>query len=220
MPTGYTNQLDKKDFDVKKWISESLVRNFGVCVAFRDSGEMTKEEMLDIFEKNAKNPYYKRELAKAIAEREKLTKLCDAEWKEKMENANKKEKEYYDKANAERRKIREGHEKTRLWLSGLLTCDISEVTKNIVKYGLEQLKTVEREYEADINEPTLCNNVSDFSGTNLKEAQRHIDYCKKELIKERERETERLQIYKRILEDVENFEDVVNAYCVAERLSH
>ena len=218
MPTGYTSELDKNDFDVKKWITESLVRNFGVCVAFRDSGEITKEEMLKAFEESAKNSYYKRELAKTITEMGKLTKLSDREWEETMEETNKRNKEYCDKTNAERRGVREGHEKTRLWLSGLLTCDISEVTRNIVQFGLDQLKVVESDYERE-NAPTLFTDIEILKEHRLGDVQSHIDYCKKELIKERERETERLEVYKRILEDVDNFEDEVNAYCVAERLS-
>ena len=218
MPTGYTDYLDKNDFDVKKWITESLVRNFGVCVAFRDSGGMTKEEMLKAFEESAKNSYYKRELTKITAEKEKLKKLSDAEWKEMMENDNAKWEKDVNEGNRVRKRIRDGHARAQLYLSGLLACDISEVTKNILQFGLEQLKLVEDDYKRETTQ-ILSTDIGKYKKNRLGLLQSHMDYCKKELIKEEERETERLEVYKRILEDVDKIEDEVNAYCVAERLS-
>ena len=218
MPTGYTSQLDKNDFDVKKWITESLVRNFGVCVAFRDSGEMTKEEILKALEESAKNSYYKRELAKTITEMGKLTKLSDREWKEMMESDNAEKEKYVNESNTERKRIRDGHARAQLYLSGLLICDISEVTKKLLQFGVEQLKLVESDYKRETT-PILSTDIEKFKEKRLGDLQTRINYCKKELIEEEKRETERLEVYKRILEDIDNFEDEVNAYCVAERLS-
>ena len=144
MPTGYTDDLDKNGFDTKKWVTESLVRAFGV---YEDEGYIPEKVILQRLKKNAESSYYDKELKKANIKLENLNSMSDEQWETMMQEANTKKMEYYGETNKERTKIREGHIKVQNELTKFLTEDISEVTRNIVKFGLEELDLVEGDYK-------------------------------------------------------------------------
>jgi hypothetical protein len=200
MPTGYTDELDKSGFDTKKWITESIVRAFGVCVAFRENGRMTKEEILKALKKSG--TYYEKELKKAIAEVEKLKIMDETQWNAMMQKANEDEMNFYKERSKEHKDIREGHEKVKTALVKFKNEDISTVTANIVRFGLEQLDLVKGDYKEEAL-PTPCGNANEFKTVTLEKAHKDIVYYRNELNNEKEREMERLDVYKQVLKDCE-----------------
>ena len=201
MPTGYTDDLDKKSFDTKKWITESLVRAFGICVLFRDEGYMSKEAILQRLKENTRSPYYTKALKEANTKLKNLNSMSDKQWETMMQDVNAKEMEYYEETNTEHKKVREGHIKVQGDLTNFLTKDISDVTRNIVKFGLEQLDLVKGDY-GEYPVPTLFENIEEFKRKTLEEVYKDIEYYKKEGIEDRKRETEKMKVYKEILEDI------------------
>ena len=204
MPTGYTDVLDKNGFDTKKWVAESLVRAFGVCVVFREEGHMSEKAILQRFKENAKGLYYDKALKEANTKIEKLKFMSDEEWKTMMQGDNTEKMEYYEETNKERTKIRDGHIKVQNELTNFLTEDISDVTRNIVKFGLEQLCLVEDDY-GEYPIPVLFENIEEFKKMTLEKVYKDIDYYEKELVEDRKRETERMEVYKEILGDLNLF---------------
>jgi hypothetical protein len=47
MPTGYTYQLEELDYDLEKWLTEKLIRAFGLCCSLRDDGDLTEEQIIE-----------------------------------------------------------------------------------------------------------------------------------------------------------------------------
>ena len=203
MPTGYTAQLDENEFDVGRWVTESLPRAFGICVAFRDSGKMTREEILKALEEGAETAgdYDKKKLDKAVHQLEKLRFFQDGQWTEEMERVNTEAIESAIKPNLKSERVKRGHARTRKILSDFLLSDISEITKNIVQFGLEQLDVAKSDEENYI--PKIYTDVNDFKKEALRSAQWDVNYHKKEMVETKKRETERLDGYKQVLKDVE-----------------
>lgn len=195
MPVGYIDNLDKNGFDTKKWIAESLVRAFEVCV--RDEGHMSEEPIIKRLKENAESSYYNKALKEANTKIERLCSMSDEQWKIMMQKDNTEKMKYCEETNKERIKIREGHVKVYNELTNFLIKDISEVTRNIVKFGLEQLDLVEDDYK-EYPAPALFEDVEEFK----RKVQKDIDYYKKKLVEDRKREMERMKVYKEILKDI------------------
>jgi hypothetical protein len=69
MPTGYTAKLENRNFDIKTWLKEDVIRNFGVTCMFRDHGDMTEEEVMSALEASAKKEGYHTKRLKISKER-------------------------------------------------------------------------------------------------------------------------------------------------------
>lgn len=65
MPTGYTAQLQSSNYDIKTWLKEVVVRNFGITMSMRDDGDLTEQEIKDNLNKDS---YHKQKLAKCSKE--------------------------------------------------------------------------------------------------------------------------------------------------------
>jgi hypothetical protein len=65
MPTGYTADLEK-DYDVKRWIKETIARSMGMCVILRDEGYKTTAQILDILKGEREELYHARKLRESI----------------------------------------------------------------------------------------------------------------------------------------------------------
>lgn len=210
MPTRFTDELDESEFDVEKWLTESLPRGFGICIAFRDSGRITREKILKTLEENARTAgdYHKTELDKVVHELEKLRFLQKEQWRNELRKFNATEFEYADEQNIERKKIREGHIQARMTLINLLSNnEISEITRDIVQFGLDQLHAARKagDEERYIAEIYAYADIEDFKKKILEDAQWDVNYHKKEIVENKKNETERLEMYKQVLKDVEEF---------------
>jgi hypothetical protein len=203
-------ELNERKFNVKKWIEESLLRRFGMCSIFRDSGEMTREEILEGLKENNRTAgdYYKTKLPKAIHELERLRFLQEEQWKNELRKFNGANFEYADKQNIERRKIQEGHEQAReILLEFFSQKAISEGTRKIIKYGLEQLnsdetKNNEKRFELKIY---AYIDIEKFKKKILEDAQWDVNYYKERLVKEKKEAKEALKAFQQVLRDVEEF---------------
>jgi len=144
VPTGYTQQLANKDYDVKNWLILDVIRAMGCCVSLREAGYLSLKEMR---EQITGGDYY----AKRVTELEDKIKTVSAwgkdEWQEKLQIKNEK---LVEDTKQEAKKYH--NEKTKLLLALTKTqqlkkaaqrvSDPSGVIGNTLDFACEQLNTV------------------------------------------------------------------------------
>ena len=204
MATGYTSALDDKGLDTETWIKEHLARQFGICVMMREEGHLTEDEIIKRLEADDDVPSYnEKELAKAQEESLRLKARTDEEWKADMDaknaETNKRNAESIRKAAA----LKERHDEVRADLKRIRdNPDTSEITRNVVQFGIDQLDLVEsgdcKAYVWPLI-PDWPTHMKDTTDRNL----RNIGYHVKEIAKSKERTSGRADAYKRLLKDVD-----------------
>ena len=204
MPTGYTAMIDDNPkMPTTQWIMEGLARAFGICVTLRDDPQgLTEEQIMKRLSQDTKNEvsYHKKELVKATKEAERLATRTETEWKRVWQNEERKKRTANKRSVKEADKSRERHEQIRSELLRVLVSDKAhEVTKNIIKFGIEQLNLVKSDCTPYIQEPTT---LEKFIRSQIDRNVRDIDYHTKELANAKERTTERVNLYKRLKEDI------------------
>lgn len=71
MPTGYSQELINKNFNLKKWLKESIARNFGMLVCLRDSGNLSEKEIIKQL-KNQTSSYHSKKKQEILEELNKI----------------------------------------------------------------------------------------------------------------------------------------------------
>ncbi len=204
MPTGYTSELDEKNMSTKQWIMESLSRSFGICAAIRDEPLiLSEEEILKRLQRYDKSEieYHKTELVKAQNKLLELKQMSDVDWTVSRTLEIAKIQRQNQKNIKEANTLKKLHEKTYADLFKILSSPKStEITKNIVKYGVEQLNLVASETVPYITEvPSLEKHKED----RLNHLNREINYHTEELDKAEGRAKDRLVGFLTLKKEVE-----------------
>ena len=189
MPTGYTSTLDNTEKDTADWIVEDLSRAFGMCVMLReDNMGLTADQILAKIKSDSN--YHVKALADAKAELLMFEGLSETEWKNIMDIENK------DIANSNRESVLEAseraelHERAKRDLKLIIIKTRDDITQNVCKFGLEQLKLVNGECEPYLSE--LHKDIDVFKTTKLENATISICYHEKELKETEERNNGRV----------------------------
>ena len=106
MQTGYTADLEK-DWDIKRWFKETLVRAFGVTVCLRD--EPLGLDSDKIIEQACKvDTWHDDKLEKCKQDKIRLMSLPEEEWQRMFEERNRLEIRRYEERKKEKelRKLR------------------------------------------------------------------------------------------------------------------
>jgi hypothetical protein len=110
MPTGYTASLERKDFNLKRWLKEDIVRAFGVCMHVRDEGDMTEEALRESLKKrDEEKSLYEDSFKKDVSEHEKYLNMPLPEYTAYYEAEKEKAQKYYDERF---KKFENGRKKT------------------------------------------------------------------------------------------------------------
>jgi len=202
MPTGYTAMLDDDPkMTTAKWLKEGISRAFGMCVDFRDIGNMTESQILNAMDEKAKGAgsYHQNELDKVRVELEKIDKdpiaYFTKEFAEYVTRTEKYNKKSTDKANL----INSKHNKTKMELTTIVEQTTDQTTKNIAKYGLKQLNLVKSDSEPYIIE---LKTYQQFKLSKAHELSRDLEYHIKGLTEEIARESERKEAYLTFISEV------------------
>ncbi len=204
MPTGYTAMLDDNpQMDTRKWVMEVLARAFGICVTLRDEGlNLTEEQIKKKITEDSSISYHKKELANAKKLVKEYTVRTEEKWKTLWEESEAKRIKHNEESTAKCKAMSERHLKVRKDLELILQFPHSdEVTRNIAKYGIDQLNLVKDETEPFIIGPS---SLEQFKEDAIANAKRDIIYHTKELEETQERVTGRLAAYERLKQDVDN----------------
>lgn len=81
MATGYTHALKEMNYDVGRWLKESLIRGMGVCVVLRDEGDLAEEEIAAKLDRQSRDTYEERALVDIKKELADLKNTSDKELK-------------------------------------------------------------------------------------------------------------------------------------------
>lgn len=142
MPTGYTDALEKMEYDTKRWIKESVSRGMGMCILLRDYGRLTAEEIREHL-KNNPSDYDTKELNKYNAELTRVGLFTESEWqKEFLQKRNEAQKDY-DKRKIEFDEKEFNHKKSMKEIEILIKAAKTQPDHilNTLKFAQEQLQT-------------------------------------------------------------------------------
>ena len=193
------------EMNTKQWIMEGLARAFGMCITLKEEelGLPEKEiiKRLGKYDKDSVE-YHKKELVKANQKMKRITKYTPRKWKSefveyklKMENGNKQA--ILNMEEKERRHIPIVRDLQHI----LDSTETGETTKNIAKFGLQQLKLVSNDYKP-YTTPFL-ENLDEYKNMILRSVGRDVKYHAEELAKADERGRERVQSYKELRSDLD-----------------
>jgi len=204
MPTGYTSMIDENpNMTTKKWVMEGLARAFGICVTLRDdSMELTETQIQQRLIEDSRREinYHQTELDKAQKESKRLANRSHNQWKTAWSKYEHEKEVRNQQSVLEANKKLERHMQVRDDLGRVIGSDkVHEVTRDIAKFGVEQLKLVQSECLPYIEEPM---ELKGFITDKIKSNKRHIEYEIEEVAKAKERMEERIKLYERLKEDL------------------
>jgi hypothetical protein len=186
----------------EKWIMEGLARAFGICITLRDDDASLTEEQIEqrlIEDGKSDCAHHREELEKANKESDSINKKSLSDWEKEWTKAEADKNEKNKKAIAEAQIIKTRHTQVQRELEAILENNISPTTRNIVKFGLEQLKLVESETQPYLQEPVSLHKY-------IFEQKKHtlwtIQYHTEELSKALDRADGRLESYRQLKKDV------------------
>jgi hypothetical protein len=203
MPTGYTNQLDNNPtMDTKQWVMEGLARAFGICVTLREENmNLTEEQIKDALRKDFDIDYYKKEIVNAKKLVKELAARTDDEWKKLWEVSETEKVKHNEKSIAERKIIAERHSKVRKDLEAIVAyANSDDTTRNIARFGIQQLDLVKHETEPYIIGPT---SFLQFKADIITHAKKNIGYYTEEYEKAEARAKDRIACYERLRKDID-----------------
>lgn len=210
MPTGYTAALETMNYDVNKWVSESLVRAMGLCVSLRDEpSDLSAEEIRKHLATGTSDKYHEESLAKAQKELKNLKDRTDQEWsdtynltkatmKKEYEASVKKHKENEAKHRQAMKEIqelldraeREGHVK-------------GSVIWGTLHYGKQQLESAyEYDYGSGPYKPDILSlTLREWRDERIESARRMVIYHAENLekIEEKRKGQTLIQSYDQLL---------------------
>ena len=206
MPTGFTDNLLNKKFDVKKWMIESIPRAFGILISMKEMEMNIGEKgILKVLEDEINENYDSKEKEKVEKRLKEYESFDNKEWENRFENAKVKiemknniylkkwEKEKEDFIDA-KFKVKKLHDANKILNN--------EIIKNIIQFALDQ---IEDTLSHDYNSPYLTElpkNKEDYKLIAIKAVEHDIEYRRKEGNKSRILSEKRLEEYKNYSEFV------------------
>lgn len=203
MPTGYTDVLDKTGNEID-WLKRILVRNFGVMLMLRDYG--FDETTFEAMDKSVREPwssgYHEETMEKAKIRLKKLRDLKEARKMYASETASKKrmEKKWRDEKLA----TKEIHDRAKGFLQAVRREKVSQFTKDVAQFGLDQLEVAKNDTEPYSTEPMLAFEYWVVDETNR--CNHDIEYCEKEIAEEKETRKERIEFWEAFVRDMKMLE--------------
>lgn len=207
MPTGYTAKIQEDGFDIKNWLEKDISRNFGVCIAFRDNGDKTTEEMIETLEKEVKEAgkYHKDKLKELEIKGEVYFKYTAKDWEAARE---KESSELQKDVDKDKKRTIEGRKKYEETLSKLIEYKIKTngtVAEPMIKFAIDQIND-SIDFDFPLNSTYYqdkCDKLSEMPEY-IQEKQEDLTddkvYHNKQLIEAQEREKNRLKYFKDYLE--------------------
>ena len=187
MPTAYTDKLDDNPLlTTEKWLTVHLVRAFGITYPIRDDRDYETVEQIE----SKITEYYESDLAddtkrlsEARDELKKYLSYTDANWQkaylEKIEyilDFNSRSIKEAEIVNKRHTQVIDDLNRIRRFISDKFTLDV-------VQFGLDQLKLVERETQPySLREPTFA----EFKEECLRHAERTVEFRKEDVEKAKE----------------------------------
>ena len=202
MPTGYTVVLDENpELTTAKWVTEELSRNFGVCFVLRDGPHDLTEEAIEAYLKNeiGRSTSYHKEKISEAQETLKAIKVNPEVWNDLYASTVDELKKCNQRSIKEAKSTKQRHQQVEQDLIKLRDRAKDELTRNIAKFGLNQLEVAKSETEPYIQE---IPHLDKFKTDKLASLNLDIEYHTENMEKTEKRERERLLVYQKIRQEV------------------
>jgi len=198
MPTGYTSNLETRNYDLKGWLKESVIRAMGVCVTLRDDSDLTEKEIKTKLKKSGES-YYEKALKES---KQKLKIFTDSTDKQLEHNyaqlviqATKQAKA--DEEDYNRKKAL--HVKSLNDANSLYekSTGKAELIRNTLKFAVEQLEhSLSFDYGSGPYRPAILNkDFPTWKENELKSLTPDVQYYQTELEKDNSRTVDRWAQY-------------------------
>lgn len=209
MPTGYTAQLENMDYNLEKWLTESIPRAMGMCVMLRD--EPSNLSLEEIRKKLSEETEY---IKSCIVEDE--AKLADylnkpeEKWKIEFNDKVKKDKKYYSELNKEWKFKREKHLESLKRIDNLMNIARDKVILSVLSFAKSQLDLVISSEYTPKCEPKYrgCSSWKEYRDTLIDTTKDSLVYSKKSLEKSIIRNKERLESFDTYVSFVKKLKDI------------
>jgi len=197
MPTGYTAELEDMDFDIKRWLIETIPRAFGALVMLREEGNLSEDSIIDALEKNIKDSYHVEAVVNLKKELKEKETWDGERWQEVLDSVISSAKEENTKAVHEIEQKQNKYVPVVDLLKALCSIAPNDDFKNMITFAGDQLDMVRNEFDPEsvyqVSIPTCAWNEYRLGVlANLRE---RIEWNAAEADKEQARERERLQFY-------------------------
>lgn len=190
MPTYYTEMLKDKKYNVKKWLKEDCIRQFGVCICLRDDANISEKEIIS---KLTELTNYKLQKPEPIQ---------DENLKEKYE----KHIKYYSNKLQETEKNYIEYKKSIKILNKLWQYSETELTGNVIKFASEQLSLIKDDFDFDIENAKKQLNLSfdEFKLKKQKDYEIELKIYEENTEKYKNINKDRLNNYKKFVDEIDN----------------
>ena len=184
MPTGYTARLEEMGYDVKRWLKETIIRNFGVTAAFRDEGWNMTEEDLKIKLSEKESSYHETALKEYETKLETALNCTEEDWQKKYKEESEKALEEYHKSLTEYKDKKEKNIKALKELELIkqkVTSEDSELVHSALKFAYNQLREV-LAYDFSVEprpQEIVKQTLTEYKDYWLSFLMREVDYHKK-----------------------------------------
>lgn len=207
MATGYTADLEK-DWDIKRWFKETLVRAFGVTVCIRDEPMGLNSEQ--IIEQACKvDTWHDDQLEKCKQDKARLLALSNEEWQSRFDERNRLAIRQYEERK------REKEEDKLKYKDALVKIDKlefkSELGNGVKKFALEQLGMVKSDFEEEVGGPYTYKTLKEFKDSELNIVDSSMKYHKESAAKEREEKAKRKLILLDFCREVDKVLDSIES---------
>lgn len=202
----YVERLKAKDFDVVKWLTEDVVRQFGIAVSLRDESNLSSEQILQKLEKFDKKTIEDMTKAATVLDEEPLS-LEDMK-KDFQENV-----VYYNKAKKSAEKTKEVMLKVKQQLDEMISknTDRDMLICNVLASGLKYIENEIQECDRTISQTSkyldqCYNNLDAYIQNRIDCHKQDIEYNEKKRLEA----VENLKNYERRAETYKNLVDRLN----------
>ena len=211
MPTGFTDKLEKRDWDLQNWLKVDLARGLGLCVMLRDDGDMDQQAIAKALKEEREDNNLVRcakrlKNAKSflVSVQKKTMPQWRKEWKALSEKQVKAKAEY----------IAEMIPKTEKWNAAVTKLQSitpkGEVASGAVRLALDQLATVRTEFSvsnSDIEWMFSCPpTAEDLRDYELKRARDAVKYNQKDYDEAKKASLRtRFKMYTEFVEEVDSW---------------
>jgi len=204
MATGYVHSLKERNYDVKRWLKEDLVRAMGLMIEFRDEGNLTEEEILKRFQEKEAKPtegYHERALREAIEKFDRFVVLSKKEQRAQYTKARAESRKQYDervKTNrAEALKYKEALAEIER-IQKLEPPLKDPVVEGTLKFAHQQLT---ESYNHDFGSPTYREEILNqtfeaWLGARVKTLEHMVQYHTEQFHKEVQKKESKFEMYR------------------------